>query len=454
MEIVFRRRAAVLGVLCLFTLLAAGPAAALPVLRGYANEKAPLAADQVAKLVEVQRASEGKIGECGPGVCVGDSFCDDCACYSPEAPISQVACRCKLIDPSCGIGECVGNGAYCEGPFCPAPVCYAPESPISQVLCQGAQLDERCQVKKPGCGPGYCVGDSFCDSCACYAPEAPISQVACRCRLMDPSCGLGECVGNGAYCEGPFCPAPVCYAPSSPISQVLCQGAVLGRDCTLGPSCTPPPWGMKAWWPFDETAGTTAQDIVGGNHGTHQNGPVPTAGKVAYGLSFDGVNDYVNAPAVTTHDYVNLTVDAWIYPRSTNADGRTILDWGGLTYRLILEGDELRFVTQPNPLSYAPLSTNANIPLGTWTHVAVVADNAAHQIRFYVNGNLVSTFTQYTANYSYMLPGWAWTIGGVPGEDYFDGIIDEVEIFERVLAQSEIQAIVNAGPGGKCKISG
>jgi hypothetical protein len=213
MESVCRWRVVALVFLCALTLLA-GP--------GAAGEKSGI----------VGAESVG-FGECGPGYCVEGSFCDDCACYAPEAPISQVACRCRLIDPTCGIGECVNGSAYCEGPFCPAPVCYAPTSPVSQVLCQGAELGEDCKVKPKGCGPGYCVGDSFCDDCACYAPWAPISQVACRCRLMDPACGIGECVGNGAYCEGPFCPAPVCYTPTNPISQVLCAGGTLGRDCKL-----------------------------------------------------------------------------------------------------------------------------------------------------------------------------------------------------------------------------
>ena len=33
----------------------------------------------------------------------------------------------------------------------------------------------------------------------------------------------------------------------------------------------------------------------------------------------------------------------------------------------------------------------------------------------------------------------------------FDGLIDEVEIFNRALSQTEIQAIVDAGSFGKCK---
>lgn len=42
-------------------------------------------------------------------------------------------------------------------------------------------------------------------------------------------------------------------------------------------------------------------------------------------------------------------------------------------------------------------------------------------------------------------------IGEAEGLGYFDGLIDEVEIFTRALGASELQAIFNAGSAGKCK---
>ena len=71
--------------------------------------------------------------------------------------------------------------------------------------------------------------------------------------------------------------------------------------------CVDPPPAMEAWWRLDETSGTTATDIANfPTNGTHVNGPVPVAGMVAGGLSFDGVDDYVEV----------LTI-----PRSTSARG-------------------------------------------------------------------------------------------------------------------------------------
>jgi hypothetical protein len=84
-----------------------------------------------------------KFGSCGPGTCVGSSYCDSCVCYAPEAAISRLACQCRLLDPSCGIGECIG-GSYCDGPYCPFGVCHVPSSQISLAMCGGLIL-------RPGC---------------------------------------------------------------------------------------------------------------------------------------------------------------------------------------------------------------------------------------------------------------------------------------------------------------
>lgn len=87
-----------------------------------------------------------RCNRCGPGRCIGDSFVDSCVAYAPDSYISLAFCGCELMDPSCGMGTCVG-ASYCEGPYCSAPVCYAPDSPISQAMCGGVTLD-----------PNHCLG--------------------------------------------------------------------------------------------------------------------------------------------------------------------------------------------------------------------------------------------------------------------------------------------------------
>ena len=74
--------------------------------------------------------------------------------------------------------------------------------------------------------------------------------------------------------------------------------------CQQHPSCVQPPATMAAWWPLDETSGTTAIDIAGfPTNGTHFNGLAPVPGVVAGGLRFDGVDDYVE---VADHSSLNF----------------------------------------------------------------------------------------------------------------------------------------------------
>ena len=89
----------------------------------------------------------------------------------------------------------------------------------------------------------------------------------------------------------------------------------------LPTGCVAPPPNMAAWWPLDELVGPTAVDIAGfPTNGTHVNGPTPAPGMVAGGLSFDGVNDYVNVPDHPSLNFGqgNLSIDAWIKTSDTS----------------------------------------------------------------------------------------------------------------------------------------
>ncbi|MCS6936142.1 MAG: LamG domain-containing protein [Candidatus Bipolaricaulota bacterium] len=101
------------------------------------------------------------------------------------------------------------------------------------------------------------------------------------------------------------------------------------------------------------------------------------------------------------------------------------------------------------------VSTGPNIADGQWHHVAVtVQRTGTPEIRLYVDGNVVLTRGARTGNANSSIPlliGAGYPI--VISKPFFKGAIDEVEIFNRALDQSEIQAIFKAGPAGKCKKS-
>ena len=81
-------------------------------------------------------------------------------------------------------------------------------------------------------------------------------------------------------------------------------------------------------------------------------------------------------------------------------------------------------------------------PVGRWTHVAVTYDGAA--LRLYVDG------PRCRAERSRHLLGTTdplWIGGNHPYGEYFEGVIDEVRIYERALNSSEVHAEMSAPIG-------
>ncbi|MGB0385606.1 MAG: SdrD B-like domain-containing protein [Ardenticatenaceae bacterium] len=235
--------------------------------------------------------------------------------------------------------------------------------------------------------------------------------------------------------------------------------------------CAPPPPNMVAWWPLDETSGRTAADIIGPNNGTHTNGPTPASGIVDNALDFDGVDDYVevaDAPELNFGEG-NFSIDAWI--QTSDASGfRPIVDKRspGATdipfgYTFFLEDGLLGFNIRSDvsPIGSGTfaggIATTPNLADGRPHFVAVTVQRGSTTGgKLYVDGLLVHTFdtTSFVGdadNNAKLIIASRNRFFGPPVDNFFDGLIDEVELFKRALDVSEIQAIYEAGSAGKCK---
>jgi hypothetical protein len=242
--------------------------------------------------------------------------------------------------------------------------------------------------------------------------------------------------------------------------------------CPPSPPCIAPPWGMTGWWPLDEESGDQAAEVIRHADGVHVAGPIPVAGRVGGALSFDGVDDYVVVGEgsdpyddldIGTND---LTIDAWvrvesdvlIKPIVDNMDAAGT----GAGYSLsLVAGNALTFawgdasgLTFTHSTSGSPIG-EATVPVGVWTHVAVTVDR--HDPaggRFYIDGELVNTFDPTTkpGSFANAVP-LRIGAGGIFNNGFFDGAIDELEIFRRALGAEEVRALYEAGEAGKCKPS-
>jgi hypothetical protein len=98
------------------------------------------------------------------------------------------------------------------------------------------------------------------------------------------------------------------------------------------------------------------------------------------------------------------------------------------------------------------MSGATTVPLNTFVHVAVTFESSSRALILYINGTQVasatSLFSTIFDNTEPLLIG-AGDLGSNV-RDFFNGIVDEVEVHSRALSQSELASIVAAGNDGKC----
>ena len=229
-------------------------------------------------------------------------------------------------------------------------------------------------------------------------------------------------------------------------------------------STVPTPSGIISWWPAP--TGTNAYDAVTNNHATLQNGATNAVGKVGQGFSLDGSNDRISAPDSATLDFgalADFSIEAWIKPQTNTADfGVTAViskryspdASTTLGYELfLLDGKLALRLDDPSNKYYFPTTNlTPNLRDGSFHHVAVtVARDSNTGLNFYIDGNLIETFDP-TVSPGDLSNSEPLRIGNHPTPSlncFFKGVIDEPAIYNRVLGESEILAIYNAGAAGK-----
>jgi hypothetical protein len=216
-------------------------------------------------------------------------------------------------------------------------------------------------------------------------------------------------------------------------------------------TCVAPPPGLISWWTGDENV----NDIEGGNDGELTNGAMFAPGQVDHAFLFNASSNsgvrIASSPSLNPTDAI--TLDAWVFPFSFPNGAPSILRRegnAGSTQYLIAVGDGTTAGVAHCNIGDFTNPVGGNIPLNQWTHVACTYDRQSS--RLYVNGIEVAaqSATQPIPAVSHEL----WIGNHERLIRPFDGLIDEVEIFNRALSAVEIQAIVNADSAGKCKPGG
>lgn len=229
--------------------------------------------------------------------------------------------------------------------------------------------------------------------------------------------------------------------------------------------------GLIGHWTFDGNDMTPKViDRSGqGNHGTLSGFTATTTvvGRLGQALNFDGSDDLINAQSGTSID--NLfqgggTISAWIKTK----------DWGeGSFGRIANKASDtgatngfffsvnnstaptksLRFGRDFSGANGGWNSAANSIILSQWQHVVVVydEDSADNDPTFYING-IVSATTETDSPSGSAVSDAAQSLyigNHSDGTRTFDGSVDDVRIYNRALAQDEIERLYQIGAPSK-----
>lgn len=208
-----------------------------------------------------------------------------------------------------------------------------------------------------------------------------------------------------------------------------------------------------SWWNAESGSGTILEDSWGDNNGVTNNSEWVTSmvgnGTGEYALEFSNGGSHVS---VSNNDNLNpstISVAAWVKPTATlnNTDRPIVSKWkedsNDTDYYLMVSEGAPRFgISDGTNGNYT--TSGVDIPVDSWSHIVGTYDGAELQI--YVDGTLqgfstfsgdlnngtaelrIADFQNWGANYT----GW-------------EGSIDEVAIFDRVLSEDEINDIRQNG---------
>jgi hypothetical protein len=203
--------------------------------------------------------------------------------------------------------------------------------------------------------------------------------------------------------------------------------------------------GLVAYWALDEGSGTTRIDSVGSSNLADNNTVGSAVGKVGNAADFDGTNFLELNPGLSIPS--DISVSLWCYP---NAGYGTLafpgmieqnFDWGRI-FVASSSGVAQARVRQSNGVERIA-STLTVISTTAWSHIVLVVNSLTGVATLYVN-NAVAGSVTYDGTLN---QGNSTLKIGQQAANFFDGRIDEVGIWNRVLTPAERTILYNGGSG-------
>ena len=180
---------------------------------------------------------------------------------------------------------------------------------------------------------------------------------------------------------------------------------------------------------------------------------IARAQPTGYALEFNGgAGNYVSVN-LASPPINNYTLSAWVYlsQGGSYAGARATMLGGPYC------GSSIEFMIRSQTSSSADpqylelgrcddfdgVSSSTAVPTNAWVHVAVTV-TSAQVITYYINGSPAGSWSD--PDYDFSLGSQVILADNISGNRFFTGALNDVQIWNRVLSQSEIQTYINSAP--------
>jgi hypothetical protein len=236
---------------------------------------------------------------------------------------------------------------------------------------------------------------------------------------------------------------------------LLSQLPMLSGSVVVGNGTSPSPAGLRACFGGEGNGAEAINHADGSVIGAVTFSP---AGKFGQAFSFDAIGGIVSVPATPLLNVgpgPGLTFSVWFYSKGA-AFG---LDFGAGPMMEYNSGAHLWQYSEQHSFdalyvnmaesnsSYFQLTQQHGVIYNKWNHGAVTWDKASGHMALYLNGDVVATKDTSVLNPS---TSNSFSIGGRQngsfqgGQITFNGMLDEVQIYDHALTAAEIMQVASA----------
>ncbi len=212
-------------------------------------------------------------------------------------------------------------------------------------------------------------------------------------------------------------------------------------------------YGLVGHWPLDEPNGTTANDVSGEGHtGMLERGlnfnTDRTSGQIGSAVAFDGSEDRIRLPDIDKGLQSGFSVSAWVKPNNAEGDYQGVV--GSTTsggFMMFIKQGQLAF-TVTTYENGRKLMSEGTILNNVWQMVTCTFDGNA--MRWFINGKNVHneplSGTLKKTDEAWI--GWSgWS------EEYFEGDIDDVRLFNNALTEQKVVDLFEEGNNGTAPVN-